>query len=510
LANDAWQVGQSAAELRSYYFGLYVQDSWKVTSKLTVNYGLRWEYQQPWTDKYDHIVNLAYAWNNSFTPYYVRAGTGPFLQDAVPPPYPAPSSFIQLRTGQYGRGNIKPDKDNWGPRAGIAYSLNSKTVIRTGAGIYYVHDFQNAQFDTVRNPPFSFRGNQNANASIPNLTWTNAINNGVPGYYYTNQYNQPTTRAYQYSFGIERRLSQSATLETDYVASSDAYVERFVSYNSSQPAPGSAVANRPFPLFSGTFQDLNSSNHASYNSLQIKFTQRLSHGFTLLSSYTYGKSLDGNSSPRGAPGDTQTPPNPYNCLACERGLSTFDYKMRWTDSLLYNLPVGKGQQWLGNAGHATNMVVGGWQLGTIFTWEGGLPTNAVCQNSAVQNNSNSCYPDVVAGIAPNSGPTAGSPTAYWNAAAFVDRLPGGAAYRYGDSGRDTLIGPGLVNWDFSVLKGVALTERQSIQLRGEMYNVANHPDFGLPTATRGSTFGVIGGPTISNSRQFQVALKYIF
>jgi hypothetical protein len=361
----------------------------------------------------------------------------------------------------------------------------------------------------VRNPPFSFRGNQNASASIPNVTWTNAINNGVPGYYYTNQYDQPTTRAYQYSFGIERRLSQSATLETDYVASADAYVERFVSYNTSQPGPGSAVANRPFPLFSGTFQDLNSSNHASYNSLQVKFSQRLSHGFTLLSSYTYGKSLDGNSSPRGAPGDTQTPPNPYNCLACERGLSTFDYKMRWTDSLLYNLPIGKGQQWLGNAGHATNAVVGGWQLGTIFTWEGGLPTNANCQNSAVQNNSNTCYPDAT-GIAPNSGPTAGSPTAFWNAAAFVDRLPGGAAYRYGNSGRDTLIGPGLVDWDFSVLKTVAITERQSLQLRGEMYNVANHPAFGMPVAVRGATFGVIGGPTISNSRQFQVALKYIF
>jgi hypothetical protein len=117
---------------------------------------------------------------------------------------------------------------------------------------------------------------------------------------------------------------------------------------------------------------------------------------------------------------------------------------------------------------------------------------------------------VVSGIAPNSGPNAGSPTAFWNSAAFVDRLPGGAAYRYGDSGRDSLIGPGLVNWDFSVLKSIALTERQSIQLRGEMYNVANHPDFTEPAAGRGPTFGVISGPTISPSRQFQVALKYIF
>jgi hypothetical protein len=511
LTSSLWQTGQASGELRSTYYGIYLQDSWKITSKLTVNYGIRYEYQQPWSDKYDHIVNLAFSWNNSFEPYYVRAGNGPPLADKVPPPWPAPPQFTLVRNGEYGNTNIKPDHNNWGPRAGIAYSLDSKTVIRTGGGIYYVHDFQNAQFDSVRNPPFSFRGNQNSiNNLIPNLTWNNAIENGVPGYYLENQWDEPTTRTYQWMFGIERRLTQSATLETDYVGSADAYVERFVFYNNGLPAPGSAVANRPFPVFSGTFQDLNSSNHTSYNSLQVKFTQRLSHGFTLLSSYTYGKSIDGNSAARGAPGDTMSPPQAYTDLNASRGLSTFDYKMRWTDSLLYNLPFGNGRTYMANAGHAANAVVGGWQLATIFTWEGGLPDTATCQSSSVQNNGETCYPDVVSGIAPNSGPNAGSPTAFWNSAAFVDRLPGGAAYRYGDSGRDSLIGPGLVNWDFSVLKSIALTERQSIQLRGEMYNVANHPDFTEPAAGRGPTFGVISGPTISPSRQFQVALKYIF
>jgi hypothetical protein len=510
MSQSSWQVGQAAGLMRSSYYGSYFQDSWKVTSKLTVNYGLRYEYQQPWSDKYDHIVNIAFAWNNSFEPYYVRVGSGNPYADNVPPPYPAPAPFGYVRNGEYGDTNIKPDHNNWGPRAGIAYSIDPKTVIRTGGGIYYVHDFQNAQFDTVRNPPFSFRGSQTASASLPNVTWSNAIVNGLPGFFLANQWDEPTTRAYQWSFGVERRLSQTATLETDYVASADAYVERYAGYDSAQPGPGNSVLARPYPLFAGTFQNLNSSNHASYNSLQVKFSQRLSHGFTLLSSYTWGKSLDGNSSPRGDAGDTGSPPNPYNCLNCERGLSTFDYKMRWTDSLLYNLPFGNGRTYLANAGRAANMIVGGWQAGTIFTWEGGLPDNVTCNSSAVQNNNNTCYPDAT-GIDPNGGPGIGSPTNYWNEAAFVDRLPGGAAYRYGNSGRDTLIGPGLVNWDFSMLKNVAITERQSLQLRGEMYNVANHPDFGLPGAQRATaTFGVISGPTISNSRQFQVALKYIF
>ena len=164
-------------------------------------------------------------------------------------------------------------------------------------------------------------------------------------------------------------------------------------------------------------------------------------------------------------------------MNCERGLSTFDYKMRWTDSLLYTLPFGKGRTYLANAGRAVDILVGGWQAGTIFTWEGGLPDNVTCNNATgVQNNSNTCYPDAT-GIKPNSGPGVGSPSGFWNPAAFVDRLPGGAAYRYGNSGRDTLIGPGLVDWDFSMLKNIAITERQSLQLRGEMYNVANHPGF---------------------------------
>jgi len=254
-------------------------------------------------------------------------------------------------------------------------------------------------------------------------------------------------------------------------------------------------------------QVLNSSDHSSYDALQVKVSQRLSHGFTLLSSYTYGKSIDaGSAAGRGGPGDTQTPPDPYNCLNCSRGLSSFNYKMRWTDSLLYNLPVGTGQKWLGGSGKVVNALAGGWQLGTIFTWQGGLPDSATCQSSSVQNTIDTCYPDAT-GISPTSS-TAG-PSGFWNPAAFVDRLPGGAAYRYGNAGRDTLIGPGLVDWDFSMLKTVSFAERQSLQLRAEIFNLANHPLFGMPNAQRGSAFGVISS-TIVDSRQFQVAVKYIF
>jgi hypothetical protein len=269
MTSDAYQVGVPVGELRSSYFGAYFQDTWKVTPKLTVNYGLRYEYQQPWHDKYDHIVNVAINWNNSFTPYYVRAGTGDPFGGAVPPPYPTPPGFplTLVRNGQYGDTNIKPDHNNWGPRAGIAYSPDAKTVIRVGAGLYYIHDFQNAQFDTVRNAPFSFRGSLTNTAPIPGLTWANAIQ-PIPGFILVNQWDEPTSRAYEWSFGIQRSLSSSATLEATYVGSSGNYLERFASFNTPQPGPGNAQLNKPFPNINGTMQVLNSSDHSSYDALQ--------------------------------------------------------------------------------------------------------------------------------------------------------------------------------------------------------------------------------------------------
>ena len=213
MYSNAWQSQTlPVGAMRSSYMGTYFEDSWKVTSKLTVNYGIRWEYQQPWSDKYNHIVNLAYSWSNSFTPYYVRAGNGPVYQDAVPPPYPAPSQFTVVRNGQFGTGVQKPDYHNFAPRLGIAYSLNSKTVIRTGGGIFYAHDYSNGLFDVERNPPYSWKGLLTGNALIPNLNWYNAASTNFTGNYYAVQYGDPTPRLYQWSFGVQRELTKSMTL----------------------------------------------------------------------------------------------------------------------------------------------------------------------------------------------------------------------------------------------------------------------------------------------------------
>jgi hypothetical protein len=138
-----------------------------------------------------------------------------------------------------------------------------------------------------------------------------------------------------------------------------------------------------------------------------------------------------------------------------------------------------------------------------------MPMSATCNSPAnVQNTGTTCVPDAT-GISPNLSSGA-SPSYFLNKAAFVDRLPGDPQYSYGNAARDTIIGPGLFDWDFSLMKNFGITERQTLQFRSEFFNVTNHPNFGLPGAQNGATtYGVISN-TISDSRQLQFGLKYLF
>jgi hypothetical protein len=508
FSNVESQTGEPLANFRNKYFGLYLEDSWKVTSKLTINYGLRWEYQSPWVDKFDHIVNIDFRWDSSIFPTYVRAGTGDPLEGN--PPDPLPSSIPYVRDGRFGDGNQKPDYHNFGPRLGVAWSPNSKTVIRAGAGIFYVHDVGNANFDVVRNAPFSIRNSEAANTLIPNLFWGHLFSapSNIPSFILINQYNEPTAHVGQWSFGVQREIWSNSSIEANYVGSVGAHLPRLLNYNTAPPGPGNINPRRPFPIFNGAFQVMGQPVHSSYDALQMRFQQRFSRGFTLLSSFSWGKSIDNSSGPRQQGGDVQSPSNDYN-LSAERGLSAFDFRRRWTNSLLYALPIGKGKALLGNAGRSVDALLGGWQLGTILTLQDGFPLTATCGSGSVQNGGDTCYPDAT-GINPNLPMGSQGPNQWFNLAAFLNRAPGGAQYRFGNSGRNTIIGPGIIDIDFSVIKNFRFTERQGLEFRAEFFNLPNHPLWGLPGASPGtSTYGVITS-TVVDSRQLQLALKYSF
>jgi hypothetical protein len=509
MSNTEGQVGAPIANMRSNYLALYIQDTWKLSPKLTINLGLRWEYESPWYDKHDAIVNIDFRWDNSIEPVYVRAGTGdPFEGN---PQFPLPADVKYTRDGRFGRGAFAPDRNDIAPRFGIAYSLDSKTVIRTGGGIYYVRDIGNATFDVVRNAPFTIRRNEPGNQTVPNLSWQVPFTQkGAPTFILINQFGERTSYIGQWSFGVQRELTKDMSLEVTYMGSTGVHLRRLQTYNAPPPGAGNQTARRPFPKFGG-FQVMNAPGHSSYHALQSRLQHRFSNGFTLLGSYAWSKSIDNGSGVRTTDGDPLTPMDDYN-LGRERGRSAFDFRHRFTASFLYELPFGKGRA-MAIDNPVANFVLGGWQVGGIFTVQTGFPLTAFCGPGNIQNGGNYCAPDVVPGQSPNDI-SERTVQRFFNTAAFVDRLGQNPAaitdFRYGNSGRNTITGPGITSLDASLTKLFRISERQRLEFRTEFFNLPNHPIFAPPgTTLRTVNYGVIGATRV-DSRQLQFALKYQF
>jgi hypothetical protein len=510
MSNSEGQPGEVVAMLRGWSTGLYFQDQWKVTPKLTINYGLRYELQPGYKEKYDHLTLIDFAWNSSFTPTWVRMGSGdPYAGN---PPFHLPSNLPIVRDGRFGDTMFRTDWHNWGPRVGIAYSLNDKTVIRAGGGMFYIHEIGNTMFDTTRNMPFTLRIATAASGLTPNETWSSpfpilTVSTLAPNWLWKD----PTSYVPQWSLTVQRALTKDMSLEVGYVGSAGVHLYRTTYYNEQQPGPPTSNVNlrRPFPQF-GFMQLVEGGSHSSYHSLQLRLQQRFSHGFTLLSSFSYEKSLDNGSGVRQANGDAYIPQNVYN-LQGERGLSAFNFGKRWVNSFLYALPFGRGKHFLGGANRVVDAFLGGWQLGGILTLEGGYPFSVNCTSNATYENTDSgCRADAT-GISPTlSNPT---PDQWFNLAAFVNRtdfVPGAGPYRFGTSGRNTVVGPGIVALDGALSKSFYFTERARLDFRSEFFNLPNHPSFANPGATVGpSSYGVISATKLDN-RQIQFGLKMVF
>jgi len=506
MSNTEGQVGAPIANFRTHYLAFYLQDTWKITPKLTLNWGLRWEDEPPYYDKHDAIVNIDFRWDNSMEPTFVRLGSGDPL--AGNPQFPPGPDIKYVRDGRFGRRAGVNDANDFGPRVGIAYSLTPKTVIRTGAGIYYVRDIGNAVFDVVRNIPFTIRRNEPANQLRPNLSWERPFTQlGAPTFLLINQHGERTSYVNQWSFGVQRQLTQDMSLETTYLGSSGVKLRRLFEYNRAEPGVGDVTPRRPYPKF-GVFQVMNAPSHSSYHALQVRLQHRAKAGLTLAGSYSYAKSIDNGSGIRTTDGDTLTPSNAYN-LRLDRGLSAFDFRQRLTISSIYELPFGKGRHFLSDASGAANALLGGWQISGILTLQDGFPLTATCGPGNIQNGGGACYPDNI-GVSPNLADEQQIRTRFFNTAAFVDRLPGGAQFRYGSSARNTIIGPGIASLDFSAIKNFRFTERTGLEFRSEFFNLPNHPIFNPPgTSLRTPAYGVMTTTRI-DSRQIQFGLKFHF
>jgi len=504
--NSEGQVGAPIADFRNNYFAIYGQDSWRLSPTVTMNYGLRWEYDQPFTDTGDKIVNIDFDWFNSHPPIFVRTGTGDPYEGN--PPFQLAPDIQYVRDGRFGRGAYIPDKNDFAPRVGIAWTMTPQTVIRSGGGIYYVRDIGNAVFDTVRNAPFTIRRNEPAESFRPNLSFEQPFaRTGAPTFILANEYNSPSSWVGQWSVGVQRELGGSMSIEATYFGSVGRHLRRLMSYNNPEP---SQLANsnlaRPFPQFGG-IQVMNAPSSSHYNALYLKLQRRFSQGLSFLSSFSYGKSIDNGSGIRTTDGDSLTPSNNYD-LGLETGLSAFDFRRRSTTSWLWDLPFGLNRQFM-NRGGVADALLGGWQLGGILTLQDGFPFTVTCGPGNIQNGGGVCYPDPT-GQDWRLPADQRTRTHYFNTDAFVDRNPAGGPFRYGTVHRNSLIGPGIISLDASANKRFALGASKYLEARIEIFNLPNKPIWNQPgSQLRTPNYGVITSTRL-DSRQIQLGVKFVF
>jgi hypothetical protein len=534
LLGDLWNsivaVALAKAEFQRNTEAAFIDDTWKVTPKFTLSLGLRYELTPPWTDNLNNLF-LAYvphiqANSNppaSETPFMVRQGncTDPY---AGPPPLNIRWTTVDAKcsNGLLPNQLLKTSYRDFAPRVGIAFSPDSKTVVRAGWGIFSNQEIGNAYFDLARN--IGGRVTLQSNSGTPNLFYSNAVPAGgayanVPSpYAYAMNPDHHTTYSMQQLLNVQRQLTPNWALEIGYLGGMSRHLQGFMDANQGIPGTvGSVTSRRPYKGFSN-IQWVQDGGNGNYNSLSVKATRRFSEGVSVISSYTWAKSIDTTSGIRNQGNDTLYPQNMY-CLACERGLSAFDTKHRIVTSVLYDLPVGKGKR-LGINNPIADALFGGWNVGGILTLQSGMPGNLGIGGVDNASTGSGGYdrPNST-GISPYlDNPT---PSRYWNLDSYVEAPPG----QFGNVGRLSIRGPGIIQFDAEVHKQFRMPykEGHSLQFRFEAFNALNHPNWGMPnlnilagaarsgypsTAAR-QNFGVVTS-TSTSMRQIQFGLKYMF
>ncbi|HSB10338.1 MAG TPA: TonB-dependent receptor [Blastocatellia bacterium] len=470
-----------------YYSG-YLTDNWKISPKLTVNLGLRYELQTRQREENNRQAFFDYT-----------------------PGSPTFGTLVQARDGGHREQTFsKLDKNNFAPRVGVAWLFNQKMVVRGGFGIFYSSiGYQAINLSGAANPPYFVRIaiNSPTNAASTSLRLSDgfpadALNPArfeSPGLYGQPQ-DFPQSEVYQGNIDVQRELWGGMVLSVAYVGSGTAKLRGLNDINAPKPGAGAAQPRRLFPSF-GAINTLSAFAHASYHSLQTKLERRSQSGFSLLQSYTWSHSID-NSTDGEDNGNGPTLPQDSSNTNAEKAPSGFDIKHRSVTSVMYDLPFGRANGWLGGS-KLVRAMFGGLQIGGIFVAQAGQPVNL----DVAGNPANTTSP-----VRPNrlrDGRLARgrrNVDRWFDPSAFAVPAP----FTYGNSGRNILRAPGLVNLDLLVARSFRLSETTRLELRGEFFNLTNTVHLGRPNATIGSPqAGHITG-TAAPNRQVQVGLRLAF
>ena len=481
------------AGMRTMEGGFYFQDDWKVTNRLTLNLGIRYEYTPP-------PVEVADRWAN------FNVSTGKM-------------DIAGVNANRH--VGVANDANNWAPRVGFAYQVRRTTVIRGGAGIFYNTQGNGAAlFRLHRHLPFGpinvetidqFNANlrrvQDGFRPIPVIDYNQLISNpagsfnAVPG-------NYKTGYAQQMNLGIEQEIPWATVVKVAYVGNLARQVDSTYDLNRPDPGPGTPQSRRPFRDLAPGVVSINyadTTGVANYHSLQASAEKRFASNLGFLTAYTYSHSIDNTPLQQGGGSDGPIPQDiRYRFL--DRGTSGFNMKHRFTESVNWALPFGKGQRY-NTSSEVLNQIVGGWQMNAILTIQSGLPFTPTLATSV--SNSGGSRPDRLK----HGGLSSGRTIDRWFDTSFNTAGAAWATPRqftYGNGGRNILDGPGRWNLDWSVFKEFALTERFRLQFRAEFFNLFNHPQFDLPNPTIGNPNAGRISATVGVPRDIQFSLRLQF
>ena len=505
--------GDFSRGIRGNAMNAYAQDTYRVSSRLTLNLGLRYELPFPYTE----IHNRQSLWE-------------PGVQSKVMPS--APAGLLYPGDPGVPAGLIPTFKKGFAPRVGFAWdpSGSAKWLVTSSYGLFY-EPYYTGQGGPLQSPISAPPYLQTAQINGPDFV--NPFGPGgppPPGTFVTPMTNLtlasnlPLPYAQDWDLNIQRSLGNNLLLEVGYVGTKGTKLPRFVEGNPAVYVPGDTNANNVDQrrLHSGCGIDdpesdciyastglVTGNTNSSYNALEASARKRFSHGVSFLASYTFSKSIDyvssfnmTGSAAQPVAGENDLAQDPFD-LAAERGRSLFDSRHRFVFSYQWSLPFWqKSQNWYQYA-------LGNWQINGIVTAQSGTPFTVFDSNdysfqggapeiTGFQAN----RPNLVGN--PNSGPK--TPQEWFNTGAFAKVTEPGTL---GTAGRNIVQGPGYVNWDFSMFKNFKVTESKQFQFRAEFFNLLNHPNFYVPDSDISSpTFGEIH--EAQNPRQIQLALKFLY
>jgi hypothetical protein len=528
IPNAAERRNVNETERPGGVLSAFVQDTWRASHKLTLNFGLRYDV----TLIPPYGTNATIGQQGGIETGDMDFTNGTYLVQKVPPactvtgkaPCIPGNGTLPEHVFADPRGKIAYNSyDNLGPRVGFSYQVGNNTVVRAAFGIVYdnwaavnqiAQNIEGSWPDTGEQLIANL--NQPTTASpTPTVTAQNPFgasgNSLLPpltpfsqyGYFYDPHMKDPYSE--QWNFGVEHLFGSSRTMKVDYVGAGSHRLDEGYLYNTAlTPAPGDVQARALYPYISATPYDRSFGNNGSYNALQVSFDQRLTDGLLYQVAYTWSKMMDvGTDGWFGAEGGNTT--DPYNPAAYgNHTVAGFDLTNILSVNLIYQVPVGKGKQF-STGNRVFDYILGNWQVNTIFSAHSGTPFTPYI-SSDIANTGNSGYYEHL-NLVGNPHLAKGNASEWFNTAAYV--VPPG--YTYGTASRNSLRSPAFWGMDGSVFRQFPIGESRRFEFRAEAFNLLNNVILGTPYSdfNTGPLFGTITS-TANSAREIQLVGKFVF